>query len=238
MARAKSIKGLAPDIKANKGKTEIVHFAKSELGVTFTEYVFINFLDWKYNVIHDRYPIYGADLYKHTTIPAKMWFRLVMRCKAKGLIEKVMLYKDDKPVMVPKERGSTEMIHGATMIPTDKWHAPFKKYQQQVEDKFAPFWNLKEDDVFGNGIKISVHLGNRKLALKAFMKSIKKVSIEELTEKFKLYVKWCRETKTFQKHTSSWLNPDYEHWNNDLSVGNKPDEPKRDGEVKHEVKTW
>jgi len=58
--------------------------------------------------------------------------------------------------------------------------------------------------------------GNKKQASLKLGRVLKKISIDELCSKLTHYVKWCDATNTFKKDLSTWLNPELEHWNNDL----------------------
>ncbi len=83
-------------------------------------------------------------------------------------------------------------------------NTPLTPQSDDSEKDFQRFW-----DAFGlkKGLKP---------AEKAFLKAIKKISVDDLVMKAKVYHQWCQKTETQQKYAQGWLND--ERWNDDLTI--------------------
>lgn len=210
-------------LQTPKGKSIISHFYRIKLGLTMTEYVFVDFLGWwKINKPHQ--PITQHDLMIYTGIRPTMLPRIIARCKLKEVVTKAPLVDKKGNAILRKDKSPATIL-----VPTEKWNKCFAKL-----DDFENFWKLRTND------KKPLHLGNRVSAQRMYKRLLDYLTAEEIQKYFLAYVAWCRATNTFQKHSSTWLNPMYEYWKDDLTIANKPTEKKEDDndQIKHEIDKW
>jgi len=101
-----------------------------------------------------------------------------------------------------KEKNIVYRHETGIVTTTTVWDSEF-----DVLSQFEDFWLIAPK-------------GNKASARKMYERAIKVVTHETLCEKYKVYTKWCNDTDTFKKDTSSWLNPQYQYWNDDLTPKN------------------
>lgn len=113
-----------------------------------------------------------------------------------SLKQKKMVFQDEKKIV-------------RTAV---KWN----KFFSDV-DHFEELWNKYaryNGQVIGNK-------GNKQKAKEVFNKAIKIVSAKKLIVAAEKYTAHCATTETYIKNCSSWLNPNYQYWNDELIE--KPD---------------
>jgi hypothetical protein len=100
------------------------------------------------------------------------------------------------------------------LIPTEKWTSAFNSDIDKL-------WSIHKK-------------GNKKTAAERLKKVLKKVPIDELEEKLKIYVK-SKPPEDFKylKGLDVWLNPAKEHWNDPIVQEKKEQQP----EVSFEFRT-
>lgn len=103
---------------------------------------------------------------------------------------------------------------------TSKWTNAF--LPDEAETKFNELWEIFQ------------RTGNKKNAKSMFIKALKAEDYNVLLENAKKYISYCRETRRFIMHMSSWLNPDFRHWEDELHVQQKEESIDR-GPIKKRV---
>jgi len=106
-----------------------------------------------------------------------------------------------------KEKGMVYLHESGIVTTTQKFDDCF-----DIKTNFISFWQIAPK-------------GNRHDAHKMYQKAIKVTSHDNLCECYRRYIKWCDETKTFKKNTSSWLNPASKYWEDKLEIIKKDDKP-------------
>lgn len=79
--------------------------------------------------------------------------------------------------------------------------------------KFDQIWSLHSQ-------------GNKKIAKERLPKVLKKISIEELTERLTSYLAQCGQMNRYTMDLATWLHPDKEHWNDVLPAISSKDNSK------------
>lgn len=192
------------------GKSVINHRARLELCLTMTEYVFLQFIaDW-FGSMNKKEPITEYILCRYTGIRGPIKIKsVIQRCK-------------NKKMLIKKEIKTSEGTLNV-MYPAEKWFKAFESL-----NRFEEFWQMRVGDK-------PTHLGNKAGALKMYNRATKYIDHNELCKKFKEYVLWCRESGTFQKHTSTWLNPEFKYWNDILPKVEKKENKNNKEEIIHEI---
>jgi len=91
---------------------------------------------------------------------------------------------------------------------TEKWRNEFAEDMSA----FEALWNA-----YGRiDGKLIGKVGNKNLALKMYVRAIKVANPTVLIEAAIAYTKNCHQSKTFIKNCSSWLNPEYKYWEDEL----------------------
>lgn len=177
-----------------KGKTTIIHSIRVELNITMTEYAFLDFLRFWFVESKHMQKITESNLYQYTGIKdmAKIK-RIIARLKIKKMLEQKELKTPTGSIVV--------------MYPAFAFLNKFSK-----EDKFEVFWNLK--DVKG----MTMHRGNKAKALIMYNRLIKVINPAEIQDYFLKYKAFVDKTGQTQLHTSTWLNPDWAHYKDELII--------------------
>ncbi len=147
-------------------------------------------------------PLSKDILYQHTGIPQEL---------IKGKIEKGLITK----MLVEKTVGAKKII-----CTSDVWN-----------EKFNTMKDFDSDESLSPGLwQIFLKRGNKQAAIVMFKKAIKVVPIELLKEKATQYIesKDGEEMKHIM-HLSTWLNPMYKHWEDEIQVGKLESKKVHDG---------
>lgn len=189
------------------GKTTINHGIRTKLVLTPTEYIFLDFIVFWFGEGKKKEKISEEILFIYTGIRGfQMIKRITMRCKLKGMLE----LKEIEGV-------------GKTMYPTEKFTKQFEK-----QDKFEAFWGLRGKD------KTSIHKGNKVKAQAMYKKLLRTMNADDIEKAFLKYRAFVEKTGQMQLHTSTWLNPQWAHYKDDLTVTEKPTAGKE--QIIHEIK--
>lgn len=78
--------------------------------------------------------------------------------------------------------------------------------QQEISDSFEKIWTL-----YGR-------VGNKAKAKIMFQRALKKIDSEYMEKRINLYLLFLKESGQIQMHLSSFLNPEYEQYDNDFSI--------------------
>lgn len=213
MPTQKTLHPIAPTSILNmvSGKSTIDHRIRTKLALTMEEYVFLQFLTTWFDDKKSNKPITEAILFANTGIKGTADIkRIISECKIKKMIEK----KEIK-----SESGTLSV-----MYPTKVWFMQF-----ETQDKFEEFWLLKDKN------KVSIHKGNKASAQAMYKKALKVIDAKTIKQKFLAYVDWCNKSGTFQKHTSSWLNPTFKYWDDELPAVEKKEKTNNKEQIIHEV---
>lgn len=177
-----------------RGISTIDHKIRRKLGITCDEYVLLDY-------IHSWRNAKGTQRMSATTLEAQTGFS----------------YKDYDPMLRElAEKGmilQTKIKGIEVIVVSELWkqHFPDDSDFDNPDPNNLGFWQI-----YGK-------VGNRKMAMEKYFQVRKKVSKERLHKLARDYVRHCNSTGTFMKLAQTWLNPEKEHWND--NVVNKPLQP-------------
>ncbi len=105
-----------------------------------------------------------------------------------------------------KEKGMVYKHETGVITTSQKWDDAFA-----ARGDFMAFWKIAPK-------------GNKEKARTMYNRAIKIIEHKILCETYTKYVDWCKATDTYFKDTSSWLNPQYKHWEDQLTKPIKKDD--------------
>ncbi len=105
-----------------------------------------------------------------------------------------------------KEKGMVYRHETGIITTSQKWDDAFA-----ARGDFMAFWKIAPK-------------GNKEKARTMYNRALKLIPHEQICEAYKKYVEWAKATDTFFKDTSSWMNPKYKHWEDDLTIKIKKDD--------------
>jgi len=104
-----------------------------------------------------------------------------------------------------KEKGLVYRHESGIVTTSQKWDDMFS-----AKINFDELWSIYPK-------------GNKQQAREMYKRAIRIQEHTALVEAYKKYVDWCEATDTFRKNTSSWLNPKFRYWEDDLKIDKKDD---------------
>ena len=102
-----------------------------------------------------------------------------------------------------KEKGLVYRHESGVVTTSQKWDDMFSS-----KVNFDEFWALFPK-------------GNKESAKEMYSRAVRVKDHKSLCEAYKQYIAWCDETNTFKKNTSSWLNPKFKYWEDNLTIAKK-----------------
>jgi len=173
------------------GKTTVIHSIRVLLQITMEEYAFLDFLMYWFIEKKRTEKITEKDLYQYTGIRGIPEIKqMISSLKKKQLLEQKEIKTPEGLIIV--------------MYPSDSFLSKFKS-----SNNFENFWNLKIDGK-------TAHRGNRAKALMMYNKLIKILGWKDIEKSFLKYKAFVDKTGQTQLHTSTWLNPQWEHYKDEL----------------------